>query len=105
MRLLLLLLIIAAGAYYTNPPRARFETEARLQVQAADEIARQNPELAPGRGVSLDDLAGYVKGMMAGQGRYENFYVAGRYTIDMPGPDYLECFGAFTLVKCATKDA
>ncbi|MFT3727496.1 MAG: hypothetical protein QM759_06725 [Terricaulis sp.] len=103
MRLLLLLLLIAAAAYYTNPPRAKFETEARVELQAQQEIARNDPAAAQQRGFSLDQIVGYVRGMMAGQGQYENYYVAGKYTIDMPGADYLECYGAFAMVKCQTK--
>ena len=104
MRLLLLLLIAAVAAYYTNPPREKFEAEARAERQAHADIARNDPQApANPRPISLDDVVGYVKGMMAGQGAYENYYVAGKYTIDMPGVDYLECYGAFTVVKCQTK--
>jgi hypothetical protein len=103
MRLLALLLIAALAAYYTNPPRAKFETEARAEIQAQAEIARRDPQAARDGGFSLDDVVGYVRGMMAGQGAYEDYYVAGEYTIDMPGPDYLECYGAFGLVKCQVK--
>jgi hypothetical protein len=103
MRLLLLLLIVAVAAYYTNPPREKFETEARAELQARADIARNDPQAAQSRGISLDDVVGYVKGMMAGQGAYEDYYVAGKYTVDMPGADYLECYGAFTVVKCQVK--
>ena len=102
MRLLLLVLIIAAAAYYTNPPREKFETEARAELQARADIFRNDPQAASS-GISLDDVVGYVKGMMAGQGSYENYYLGGKYTIDMPGADYLECYGAFTVVKCQAK--
>ena len=102
MRLLLLLLIVAVAACYTNPPRAQFETEARAELQAQAEIARNDPQ-ARQAGLSLDDMVGYAKGMMAGQGAYENYYVASKYSIDMPGPDFLECYGAFTLVKCQVR--
>jgi hypothetical protein len=103
MRLLLILIIAAVAAYYTNPPRSKFEAEARAEIQAQAAIARNDPQAARPGAVSLDDIVGYVRGMIAGQGSYENYYVAGRYTIDMPGPDYLECYGAFTLVKCQVK--
>jgi hypothetical protein len=102
MRLLSLLLIVAVAAYYTNPPRERYETEASAELQARADIARNDPQAAQ-RGFSLDDVVGYVKGMMAGQGAYEDYYVAGKYTVDMPGADYLECYGAFTVVKCQVK--
>jgi hypothetical protein len=101
MRLLLLMLIVAAAAYYTNPPREKFEAEARAAIQA--QAAQNVSPAADDSNISLDDVVGYVKGMMAGQGKYENYYLAGRYTIDMPGADYLECYGAFTVVKCQVK--
>jgi len=42
--------------------------------------------------------------MMAGQGRYETYYLASKYTLDTPGAAYLECWGAFTIVQCRRVD-
>lgn len=102
MRLLLLLLIAAVAAYYTNPPREKFETEARAELQAQAEISRQAGQ-DPNHGFSFDDAIAWIHGMMAGQGSYENYYVGGKYTVDIPGQNYLECYGAFTVVKCQVK--
>jgi hypothetical protein len=103
MRLALLLLLAAAAAYYTNPPRAKFEAEARAELQAYQEIARNDPQAVSQHSISIDDLAGYLKGMLAGQGAYEDYYLGGKYSIDMPGAAYLQCYGAFTMVKCEVK--
>ena len=94
MRLLLFLLIAGVAAHFTIPTRAQHEAAARAYLEA-------NP---PGSGsaetLSLDSVVNYVRGMMAGQGSYETFYVASKYSADLPGASFLECFGAFTLVQC-----
>jgi hypothetical protein len=95
LRLLLLLFLAGAAAYFTVPPREAHEEAARAFLQG-----HEPGEEADG-GFSLDDLVGYAKGMFAGQGRYESFYVVSKYSIDMPGSSYLECYGAFTVVRCS----
>jgi hypothetical protein len=42
--------------------------------------------------------------MIAGQGRYENYGLASKFTVDAPGSAYVECWGAFTLVQCRQVD-
>jgi hypothetical protein len=69
--------------------------QAQQQTQAAERQA----------GLSLDSVVDYVTGMIAGQGRYENYYVMSKYTVDMPGASYLECYGAFTMVRCSDASA
>lgn len=93
MRLLLLLILIGAGAYYTVPARDAHEQAARAFLEAHEPSDSQS-------GFTLETFASYVKGMFAGQGRYENFIVFSKYSVDMPGASYLECYGAFTLVRC-----
>lgn len=93
MQLLLLLILIGVGAYFTVPNQTAHSEAARAFLQGR----------APGeepQGVSLDSMIGYVKGMMAGEGRYENFYLASKYTMDVPGSSYVECWGGFTVVQC-----
>jgi hypothetical protein len=98
MRLILLVLIAGVAAYFTVPARAAFETQARAV------IAGHHPSGAPqDNGFSLDEVVGFAKGMIAGQGEYQSYYVFARYTADMPGADYLECYGAFTIVKCQVR--
>jgi hypothetical protein len=95
LRLLLLLIIAGVGAYFTVPTQAAHEEAARAFLEGRE------PGEAPPSGVTLDSIIGYVKGMLAGQGRYENYYLASKYTLDVPGSAYVECYGAFTLVRCA----
>lgn len=95
MRLLLLLLIAAGIAYYTLPTREAHEAAARayLEGRAPGESAEE--------GLSLESMVGYVKGMFAGEGRYESFFLVSKYSVDLPGASYLECYGAFALVQCS----
>lgn len=60
--------------------------------------AAEGAEPAP---FSLDSVVDFVTGMVAGAGRYERFYIASKYTFDLPGSNYLECYGAYTLVRCS----
>ena len=96
MRLLLLLLIVAVAAYYTNPTRDVHEGRAR------EVLSSYHPgETLSDSKVTFEDVTSFVRGMLAGeQGRYENYYFASKYTLDIPGPAYVECWGAFTLTKC-----
>lgn len=93
MRLLLLLIAIGVAAYYTVPARAAHEAEARAVMEAYQPIESA--------GVTLDSVISYVRGMMAGQGRYENMQLFSKYTLDMPGAAFVECYGAFTIVRCS----
>jgi hypothetical protein len=102
MRMLLLLLLAGAAAYFTVPTRVAHEEAARAYLEAQAPIASEAQQQA---GFSLDSVVDYVAGMLAGQGRYENFYVMSKYTVDMPGASYLECYGAFTMVRCSDASA
>jgi hypothetical protein len=93
MRLLLLLILIGVGAYFTVPNEA-------AQSEAAHAFLEGRAPGEESQGLSLDNMVGYVKGMLAGEGRYENFYLASKYTMDLPGPAYIECWGGFTVVQC-----
>jgi hypothetical protein len=95
MRLLLLLLLAGAIAYFTVPTREAHEQAAREFLQAYE------PGEAARGGLSLEQIGGYLKGMLAGQGRYENWHLASTYSVDLPGAAYLECYGAFTVVSCS----
>jgi len=100
MRLLLLLILIGVAAYFTVPTQAAHEAAAQAFLQArAQEQTDAVEQQAPG--LSLDSVVDFVTGMVAGQGRYESYYLVSKYTVDMPGAAYLECYGAFTLVRCS----
>lgn len=102
MRLLLLLLLAGVGAYFTVPTREAHEAAARTFLEA--ETQEQTEAVQQNTGISLDRVVDFVTGMVAGQGRYETFYLASKYSVDMPGAAYLECYGAFTLVQCRKVD-
>jgi hypothetical protein len=102
MRILLLLILIGAGAYFTVPPREAHEAAARAFMEAQGQ--QQTSEVQAQTGISLDSALDFFTGMMAGQGRYETYYVASKFTVDMPGAAYLECWGAFTQVQCRQVD-
>lgn len=93
MRILLILILIGVAAYFTVP------TEAKQSEAAHAFLEGREPGEAQ-QGVTLESMVGYVKGMLAGDGRYENFYLASKYTLDVPGAAYIECWGGFTLVQC-----
>jgi hypothetical protein len=104
MRLLLLLILIGVGAYFTVPTREAHEEAARaFMEERAQEQTNAVEQQAPG--LSLDGVVDFVTGMIAGQGRYETFYLASKYTVDLPGSAYLECYGAFTVVRCSEAGA
>jgi len=93
-RFLFLLVGIGVVAYLTNPAQSAFEAKAEPLVKGAAVV--ESPEAS-----LIDKAEAYVKGMLAGEGRYENFFLASKYTVDMPGADYVECYGAFTLIQCS----
>lgn len=96
MRVLLLLILIGVAAYFTVPAREAHEEAARAFLEG-----RAPGEARGEEGISLDSVIGYVKGMLAGEGRYENLYLASKFTLDTPGAAYVECYGAFTMVRCS----
>lgn len=99
MRLLLLLIIAGVAAYFTVPAQAAHEQAAQAFLEAQAQ-GQTNAVQQQAPGLSLDGVVDFVTGMIAGQGRYETYYLASKYTVDMPGSSYLECWGAFTLVQC-----
>lgn len=95
MRVLLLLILAGVAAYFTVPVREAHQEAARAFLEG------RAPGEAAGEGaITLDSVIGYVKGVLAGEGRYENYYLASKFTLDTPGAAYVECWGAFTLVQC-----
>ena len=100
MRFLLLLILVGAAAYFTVPTREAHEEAARAFLEARTEAQTQGIE-AQLPGMSLDGVVDFFTGMVAGQGRYETFYVASKFTADLPGSAYIECYGAFTVVRCS----
>lgn len=94
MRSLLLLVLAAAAAFVTVPDR---DAHARA-AETFLESYRPPPRAG---GITIGDVIDYMRGAAVGQGRYESFYVVSKYSVDMPGSDFLECYGAFTVVRCS----
>ncbi len=99
---MLLLIIAGAAAYFTVPPREAHEEAARAVLEG--EANTESDEVRSPTGVSLDSVVDFFTGMLAGQGRYDNYYLASKFTVDMPGAAYVECWGAYTLVQCRKVD-
>ena len=102
MRVLLFLILAGAGAYFTVPARDAHEQALRAFMEA--QTQENTTEVERQIGVSLDSIVDFATGMVAGQGRYENYFLASKFTVDAPGTAYVECWGAFTLVQCRRVD-
>ncbi len=102
MRILLLLIVLGVAAFMTTPAREAHEEAARAFMET--EAQQQTGAVEQNTGLSLDSVVDFVTGFVAGQGRYETYYVASKFTVDMPGSAYLECWGAFTQVQCRRVD-
>jgi len=90
----LLLILVCVGAYYTVPAQQAHEEAAQAFLERRDPTQNEG-------GFTLEDVVGYVRGMMVGEGRYESYYLVSKYSVDLPGPSFLECYGAFTMVRCS----
>lgn len=97
LRLLFLAFMAGVAAYFTVPDRAAHEAKA-------SELLESYEPPVNGAGLSLDDIVGYVRGMMVGQGRYESRMLYSKYSVDLPGASYVECLGAFMLVRCEVRE-
>ncbi|HVZ99278.1 MAG TPA: hypothetical protein VG841_03065 [Caulobacterales bacterium] len=92
-RLLLLLIVMAGvGAYFTKPDRAAHERAAEAALRQARDAAASAFDIG---GVLNLGVAG-----LAGEGRYEDFYLASKYTLRVEGRDVMQCWGAFAQVRC-----
>ncbi|HVY84998.1 MAG TPA: hypothetical protein VG943_07685 [Caulobacterales bacterium] len=86
VRLILVLLVIAAVAgYFTRP------TEDAMR-SAANEVLGNPQNVSQG----LQGLGA----TLAGDRHYDNYYVAAKYTVSLDDKPVVECWGAFTQVKC-----
>ncbi len=91
-RLLFLLIVMAAiAAYFTKPERAAHEQAAQATLRQAQDAAASAFDIG---GVLNLGLAG-----LAQDGRYEDFYLASKYTLRVKGRDVMQCWGAFTQVR------
>lgn len=86
LRLVLLLIIVAAvGGYFTRPDEATMR-------HSADAVLSDPANLSQG----LESIGATV----AGDRAYDNYYVASKYTVSLDSNPVVQCWGAFTQVKC-----
>jgi hypothetical protein len=86
VRLLFLLIIVAGVAgYFTRPdePKMRTAAEAVLNDPA-----------------TLGQLMEGVGAAVAGQRRFDDYYVATKYVVNIGEDPVVECWGAFTQTRC-----
>ncbi len=85
IRALVVLLIIAIAAFFTRPDEAKMRA-------AADEML-QNPQTI---GQGIDSAVA----TFAADRQYDNYYVAAGYGVSVGREKIIQCWGAFTMVKC-----
>ncbi len=87
MKWLILLIIIAGVAgYFTRPGEAKLRDGANAMLSNPGNISQGFESL----GTSL-----------AGQRKYDNYYVAERYVVSLNNDPVVTCYGAFTQVQCS----
>lgn len=86
IRLLLLLVVLAGVAgFFTRPE----ETQMRAGADAVLQDPQNISQSIEGAGAQL-----------LGDRIYSNYYVASKYTVSLGDDPVVECWGAFTQVKC-----
>lgn len=90
LRLVALLAIVALAAFFTRPSPAAMSAAAEAKLKGVTHAAVDNVDL----GGTLGGLAA-----QASDGRYENFYVAARYSKPANDP-LVQCWGVFTQSVC-----
>lgn len=86
LRLLLVLIVIAGVAgFFTRPDEAAMR-------QAAEAVLNDPQNITEG----LESLGA----SLAGERSYDNYYVAARYSVELDNSPVVQCWGAFTQVKC-----
>jgi hypothetical protein len=83
----LFLLIIVAGVagYFTRPDEPK--------MRAAAEAVLNDP-------ATLGELMEGVGAAVAGQRRFDDYYVATKYTVNIGEDPVVECWGGFTQTRC-----
>lgn len=93
-RLLLLLIVMAGVAgYFTKPDEAAHKAAAEAAFAQAREAAISNLDLGAMIDITTADFAS--------SGVYQDFYVASTYAVAEGGETLMNCYGAFTQVRCS----
>jgi hypothetical protein len=91
LRLIGLLALVAVAAFFTRPEEAALKTAAHAKLETVTSDAAKNA-----------DLGGTLGGLVAqvADGKYENFYVASRYSAPATEPT-VQCWGVFLQAICS----
>ena len=84
LRIIICLIIAGVAGYFTRP-------EELAMREAANAAARP--------ATSLKGFAS-IGATVAGDRVYSNYYVASKYSVALDGRTLVDCWGAFTQVKC-----
>lgn len=96
-RLILLLVIIAAvAAYFTKPDAAAHRAAAEQALETAQSQAAAD--------VNLGEMLSLGVASLMQSGVYEDFYLASKYSVRVREQPFIECWGAFTQVRCTMID-
>lgn len=86
IRLLVLLVIVGGVAgFFTRPEEAAMREKADAVLSDPQDISQ-----------GLESIGATV----AGNRTYNNFYVASQYIVTLDNQPIVQCWGAFTQVKC-----
>jgi|LNFM01.1.fsa_nt_gb hypothetical protein len=91
LKALILIVIVAVAAYFTNPAESAYSDPAREVLSEAASADLEQVDLGGALGNAVATL---------GDGEYQSFYVAGKYSLPNAADARVECWGAFTLVQC-----
>ena len=87
LRIILFVLIVAGVAgYFTRP-------EEPAMREAANAVLSEPGDISEG----LEGIGAAI----AGQRVYSNYYVGARYSVALDGRTLVDCWGAFTQVRCS----
>ena len=92
LRLIGLLAVVGVAGYFTKPSEDQHRAAARAALEQLQDAA-----------ISNLDLGALVESSMArfgDEGRFHDYYVASRYTVEVNGRAVADCWGAFTQVRC-----
>lgn len=92
LRLIGLLVVVGVAAYFTNPTADTHRAKANEVLRAQADAAADNL-----------DIGGLIEtgaASLTQQGDYQSFYVGSKYSVEVGGNPYVECYGAFTQVMC-----
>jgi hypothetical protein len=88
--LFLLIVVGAAAGYFTRPNEATMRTEA--------EAVLNDP-------ATLEQFGDMLGAAVAGQRRFDDYFVATKYTVTIGENPAVECWGAFQQIRCSRVDA